>query len=78
MYRDITGMWPHRLSIQWEWSDCSANIDGPIRMTPKVGRMGEGGGLLLCVGGSVQEGPGLLRALPRNAPSRLSCPPYRC
>jgi hypothetical protein len=37
VYRDITGMWPHRLKIQWEWSDCSANIDGDILLTPKVG-----------------------------------------
>ncbi|PRW44946.1 Expansin 1 [Chlorella sorokiniana] len=36
-YRDITGMWPHRLAIQWEWSDCSAKLDGPIRMAPKDG-----------------------------------------
>jgi hypothetical protein len=37
VYRDITGMWPHRLTIQWEWSDCSANIDGDIHLSPKVG-----------------------------------------
>lgn len=34
-------MWPHRLAIQWEWSDCSAKVDGPIRMAPKV-RAAEG------------------------------------
>ncbi|KAI7835368.1 hypothetical protein COHA_010730 [Chlorella ohadii] len=30
-------MWPHRLAIQWEWSDCSAKVEGPIRMAPKGG-----------------------------------------
>ena len=38
VYRDITGMWPHRLRISWEWSDCSDNMQGGIRLDPKVGR----------------------------------------
>ncbi|KAL4448207.1 hypothetical protein ABPG75_005426 [Micractinium tetrahymenae] len=37
VYREITGMWPHRLRVQWEWSDCSAMIDGDILLTPKDG-----------------------------------------
>ncbi|EFN56252.1 hypothetical protein CHLNCDRAFT_51929 [Chlorella variabilis] len=37
VYRDITGMWPHRLAIQWEWSDCSSNIEGDIHLAPKDG-----------------------------------------
>ena len=54
-YRDITGMWPHRLAIQWEWSDCSAKVEGPIRMAPKVGGwvLAWWGWLLrVCPGGS--------------------------
>ncbi|PSC67798.1 Expansin 1 [Micractinium conductrix] len=37
VYREITGMWPHRLAIQWEWSDCSPQIEGDIIVTPKDG-----------------------------------------
>lgn len=37
VYREVTGMWPHRLRVQWQWSDCSAHINGTIRMYPKDG-----------------------------------------
>ena len=47
VYREITGMWPHRLAIQWEWSDCSPQIEGDIIVTPKVGWVGVVGG---CIG----------------------------
>lgn len=52
VYREITGMWPHRLRVQWEWADCSPMVDGNILLTPKVcvwgwglreGFRGEGG-----------------------------------
>ena len=42
VYRDITGMWPHRLRISWEWSDCSDNMQGGIRLDPKVRLRGKG------------------------------------
>ena len=42
VYRDITGMWPHRLRISWEWSDCSDNMQGGIRLDPKVSLRGKG------------------------------------
>lgn len=53
VYREITGMWPHRLRVQWEWSDCSPMIEGNILLTPKVGPGGRrhtraGVGAVVC------------------------------
>lgn len=31
------GMWPHRLQVEWEWSDCSPYMSGTIKMSPKDG-----------------------------------------
>ncbi|KAL4419109.1 hypothetical protein ABPG77_004430 [Micractinium sp. CCAP 211/92] len=39
VYREITGMWPHRLRVQWEWADCSPMVDGNILLTPKTVRL---------------------------------------
>ena len=36
-YKDITGMWPHRLTIEWEWASCAPEIEGNIRFDPKDG-----------------------------------------
>jgi hypothetical protein len=30
-YKDITGLWPHRLSVEWTWSSCAPEIDGTIK-----------------------------------------------
>jgi hypothetical protein len=34
-YKDLTGIWPHRLSIEWEWADCGELIDGPIHVSAR-------------------------------------------
>lgn len=36
-YRDITGMWPHRLNIEWEWASCAPEIEGTMKFYPKDG-----------------------------------------
>lgn len=36
-YESLTGLWPHRLQISWEWASCAADIDGTITYTPKDG-----------------------------------------
>ncbi|KAL6768713.1 hypothetical protein ACKKBF_B15890 [Auxenochlorella protothecoides x Auxenochlorella symbiontica] len=36
-YSAVTGSWPNRLKVSWEKVDCSAFIDGTIRMWPKDG-----------------------------------------
>ena len=30
-YREVTGMWPHRLQISWRWADISSYIDGSMK-----------------------------------------------
>ncbi|KAL4451678.1 hypothetical protein ABPG75_007340 [Micractinium tetrahymenae] len=37
MYRDVTGSWPNRLSVSWQWTDCSDMVQGDIMITPKDG-----------------------------------------
>lgn len=36
-YKELTGLWPHRLTIEWDWADCGENIDGSIQYDPKDG-----------------------------------------
>ena len=36
-YKAVTGSWPNRLTIQWEFSDCSDQISGGIHLDPKDG-----------------------------------------
>lgn len=36
-YTDVTGSWPNRLKIEWEFVDCGALIDGTISIYPKDG-----------------------------------------
>lgn len=37
-YREVTGLWPHRLQFTWNWTDCPADkMDGTIRLDPKDG-----------------------------------------
>jgi expansin (peptidoglycan-binding protein) len=37
VYRDITGLWPHRMKVEWEWTDCAAFISGTISIHLKDG-----------------------------------------
>ena len=37
-YEELTGIWPHRLQIKWNWTDCPADkMSGTIRLDPKDG-----------------------------------------
>lgn len=36
-YEALTGLWPHRLTIEWEWVSCAPDIDGTIVYYPKQG-----------------------------------------
>lgn len=36
-YSAVTGSWPNRLTVSWEFVDCSSFIDGTIKMWPKDG-----------------------------------------
>ena len=36
-YEDVTGRWPHRLRVEWEWTDCGEWYDDDIRMDIKDG-----------------------------------------
>lgn len=36
-YEDVTGLWPHRLNIEWEWASCAPEIEGTIKFWPKDG-----------------------------------------
>jgi expansin (peptidoglycan-binding protein) len=36
-YRAVTGLWPHRLQIKWEWASCAPEIDGTIQFDSKDG-----------------------------------------
>jgi hypothetical protein len=37
LYVMCAGLWPHRLTVEWQWADCSALIDGTIKIYPKDG-----------------------------------------
>jgi expansin (peptidoglycan-binding protein) len=37
-YKDITGLWPHRLSVEWEFVSCAPEIEGTIKFWPKDGQ----------------------------------------
>ena len=30
-YKSVTGMWPHRLQIEWEWASCAPEIEGNLK-----------------------------------------------
>jgi len=34
-YRDVTGIWPHRLTVNWEWTSCEDIVDGDLLLSPK-------------------------------------------
>lgn len=36
----ITGRWPHRLKVSWDWTDCDEVVNGTIKMDPKDGSNG--------------------------------------
>lgn len=36
-YENVTGMWPHRLKIEWTWGDCADWYSGDIRIDLKAG-----------------------------------------
>lgn len=37
-YNELTGLWPHRLQIEWEWLDtCDDLVEGEIHIAPKDG-----------------------------------------
>jgi hypothetical protein len=37
-YRDVTGRWPHRLTVNWEWTSCEDIVDGDLLLSPKDGQ----------------------------------------
>jgi expansin (peptidoglycan-binding protein) len=36
-YKAVTGLWPDRLKIEWEWTDCGSDMTGNIHWDPKDG-----------------------------------------
>lgn len=36
-YKAVTGLWPNRLKIEWEWTDCGGDMTGNIHWDPKDG-----------------------------------------
>ncbi|KDD77108.1 hypothetical protein H632_c17p0, partial [Helicosporidium sp. ATCC 50920] len=36
-YSLVTGSWPNRLKVSWEWADCSPFVSGDISIYPKDG-----------------------------------------
>lgn len=36
-YKQVTGLWPNRLEIEWEWTTCAQDMTGSIHWDPKDG-----------------------------------------
>jgi len=36
-YKEITGLWPHRLHITWKFTSCADDVSGSINFDPKDG-----------------------------------------
>jgi len=36
-YGEVTGLWPHRLAIEWRWASCAPEINGTMKFSPKDG-----------------------------------------
>lgn len=36
-YSSVTGCWPDRLKVEWEWTSCAPDISGTIKYSPKPG-----------------------------------------